>query len=172
MFGFAIHNYKSAFGHWPGPSATDKLDGHRNWRVEILPFLDHKDIYDSIDRNAKWNSNHNLGVSSSHPDLFNCPGSQIGGATAYELLVKLDIHLATASHADAKIVLAEFPPDKRPWISPAEFSAIDLVNRLKTRQAGSGHNDKFHVLFDDGRVELVDAQALVDALSRGLATPQ
>ncbi len=86
--------------------------------------------------------------------------------------MNLDLRLATASHPKAKIVLAEFPPDKRPWIASSEFRAVDLANRLKTRQTETGHDDRFHVLLDDGQVELVEARTLVDVLSRVPANPQ
>jgi hypothetical protein len=165
MIGLALNNYKKAFGRWPGTLAKKSPNQQSSWCVDLLPFLGYKTIYDSIDRKAKWNTAHNLAVWRNHPDLYNCPASKSPGATAYALLVDPDVRLSTPSHPNTKIVLVEMPPQDTPWIAPPGSNAVDLVKQLR-RQASPGHNGKFHVLFDDGNVELVDAHHLVDAIDR------
>ena len=75
----AMHNYADAFGSFPIGSGTDSLydaNGipHVSWRVYILPYLGHRNLYDQFHLDEPWDSANNLPLLAEMPDLFRSAG--------------------------------------------------------------------------------------------------
>jgi Protein of unknown function (DUF1559) len=71
--GVAIHNYDHVNGELPtntfGPDGTPLL----SWRVHILPYLDHGDLYAKFKLDEPWNSPHNIAILDQMPDEYRYP---------------------------------------------------------------------------------------------------
>jgi hypothetical protein len=65
QIGLAIHHYTSANRHLPPRCFTDPAGNPlHSWRVAILPFLEQRAVYDSLNLKEPWNSpaNQNAGA--------------------------------------------------------------------------------------------------------------
>jgi len=74
VIGLAMHNYHDAYGQFP-PAAI--LDNQKkpllSWRVQLLPFLDHDDLYKEFHRDEPWDSEHNKKLIAKIPKNFKAP---------------------------------------------------------------------------------------------------
>jgi Protein of unknown function (DUF1559) len=70
----AMHNYHDLHRHFP-PAVVIGPDGKtpHSWRVELLPFLDQKHLYDQYRQFEPWDSPHNKLVLRQMPDVFRSP---------------------------------------------------------------------------------------------------
>jgi hypothetical protein len=49
-----------------------------SWRVQLLPFMGEKDLYDKFDLTQPWDSEHNLKVAQEMPDIYRSPLDEKG----------------------------------------------------------------------------------------------
>lgn len=68
LVALAIHNYASAYPHFP-PQSLVAEDGKRllSWRVLILPFLEYGELYRKFRLDEPWDSPHNLELAKTIP---------------------------------------------------------------------------------------------------------
>jgi Protein of unknown function (DUF1559) len=83
----ALYNYREVYGTFP-PAVTYRADGQpmHSWRVLILPYLDHSDMYEQYNMNEPWDSPGNRAATASMPGIFSCPshpGGPASGNTSY-----------------------------------------------------------------------------------------
>lgn len=75
--GLAMWNYRDAIG--PGsrfPAAASMPPGGLNalsWRVKLLPFLGHAELYQAYRQNEPWDSEHNLKLVEQMPNVYLVP---------------------------------------------------------------------------------------------------
>jgi hypothetical protein len=88
--GLAFHAYHEARGSFPAPSVTGR-DGRPllSWRVELLPYLGYRSLYDEFRRDEPWDSPHNRALIARIPPEFACPGGTglKTGLTGYQVIV-------------------------------------------------------------------------------------
>jgi hypothetical protein len=88
QIGLAMHNYHSAHNTFP-PAYTTGKDGKPllSWRVQILPFLEAKALYDEFHLDEPWDSPHNKALIPRMPSVYACPSARPGlareGKTTY-----------------------------------------------------------------------------------------
>src|SRR5262249_34911626 len=79
-------------GHMPPPAVIDK-NGKRllSWRVLILPYVGHKDLYEQFHLDEPWDSEHNKKLLAKMPAVFasDLPGGKKSHETYYQALVGL-----------------------------------------------------------------------------------
>ena len=70
QIGLALHNYHDAYGSFP-PAFTTDADGRplHSWRTLILPFGEHRTLYDTIDLSKPWDHPDNNAALEAIPDL-------------------------------------------------------------------------------------------------------
>jgi len=70
----ALHQYADDFGTFP-PAYTVDVDGNplHSWRTLLLPYLDHRNLYESIDLSKPWNDPVNAEALKRIPDFYSCP---------------------------------------------------------------------------------------------------
>jgi hypothetical protein len=70
----AMHNYHAVHNHFP-PAVVIGADGKtpHSWRVELLPFLDEKHLYDQYRLYEPWDSPHNKVILRNMPNCFRSP---------------------------------------------------------------------------------------------------
>ncbi len=73
--GLALLNDEQNRGAWI-PLTTSLDSGPPvSWRVEVLPYLEHKPLYDQYDRAGAWNSEPNVQYASKKIGVFVCPSN-------------------------------------------------------------------------------------------------
>jgi len=73
QFGLSMHNYESAQMQLPSGWAEDGY----TWGVEILPFIEQENLYNSIERGAKWTSGVNELAAATVVPIARCPTSPL-----------------------------------------------------------------------------------------------
>jgi hypothetical protein len=71
-------NHESAKGALPA-HAVYSADGKPllSWRVQILPFLGHQELYQQFHLDEPWDSEHNKTLIAQMPDVYTTPGVQL-----------------------------------------------------------------------------------------------
>lgn len=87
----AMHNYHDSHKSFP-PHALYGGDGKPllSWRVLLLPFLEHDDLFREFLLNEPWDSPHNLALLPKMPDAYRSPSrlnSVTRGETFYQVFV-------------------------------------------------------------------------------------
>ena len=69
--GAAFYAFHAEFQHFP-PAASRDLEGKRllSWRVHLLPFLGHDDLYREFHLNEPWDSPHNSLLIEKMPEEY------------------------------------------------------------------------------------------------------
>jgi chromate transport protein ChrA len=72
----AFHQYHTEHGHLP-PTYTVDEDGKplHSWRVLILPYIEHNDLYEKIRLDEPWDSEYNRQFHAETPGMFRCPSA-------------------------------------------------------------------------------------------------
>lgn len=77
MIGLAFHNYHDTYARLPNYASTDK-DGKPllSWRVHLLPFLGHQQLYTQFHLDEPWDSEHNIKLVEQIPKVYRSPNSK------------------------------------------------------------------------------------------------
>ncbi len=72
----AMHNYHDTHKRLP-PAYSTNDDGEAllSWRVQLLPYMEHNNLYDQFHHDEPWDSEHNLALTEQMPDVFRSPQS-------------------------------------------------------------------------------------------------
>jgi hypothetical protein len=71
---WALHSYHEKHGHFPPAYVADK-DGRpmHSWRVLILPYLDHDDVYKKYRMDEPWDGPNNRKLWDIRMGEYECP---------------------------------------------------------------------------------------------------
>jgi hypothetical protein len=96
----ALHNYHDSKGRFPTAALYSK-DGKPllSWRVAILPYVEHGELYKEFKLDEPWDSEHNKKLIARMPAVFQARPDLPAGKTTY---------LGVAGKS------AMFPPDPKP----------------------------------------------------------
>jgi hypothetical protein len=75
QIGLAMHSYHSEHTSLPAAYTTSK--GGKpllSWRVQLLPYLGEKSLYDEFHRDEPWDSPHNTQLIARMPKVYACLG--------------------------------------------------------------------------------------------------
>ncbi len=74
QMGLAMHNIHTAFNAFP-PAVIYGPDGKpwHSWRVLILPYIEHRDLYNAYDFSQPWDSPKNKALLDKMPDVYRDP---------------------------------------------------------------------------------------------------
>ena len=168
----SLHNYYSAYEHFPPQSLTSK-DGKRllSWRVLVLPFLEQQALYDQFHLDEPWDSPHNLKVASAIPPVYKMQGEQeldengVPKTTLLAPLTKNSIFGKPGAPAEFRNVidgtsntiwLVEAGSSKSvPWTKPADL-VIDTADPM-TSIYGDEEPHDFIASMADGSVHMLKA---------------
>ena len=88
--GLALKRFEDAHDFWP-PAVLVGPDGKpwHSWRVLLLPYLGHRDLFDQYDFSQPWDSPKNLRLLDRMPAVFHDPiyGEELGHFTHYAAVV-------------------------------------------------------------------------------------
>jgi type II secretory pathway pseudopilin PulG len=176
----ALLNYESAYGRFP-PAYVADASGKpvQSWRVLILPFLDERVLFQRYNANEPWNGPNNSKLAAEMPEVYRCPGQEVGTTTKsfethYFAIVAPETgwpgiagrNIRQFSDGTAKtIMVIEATGLGVHWMEPRDVTLAEAVELLTTKPR-SGHRhveDGFltttyyetsfrNVSFCDGRV--------------------
>lgn len=143
----ALHNYAQVNGCFPPAYVADK-DGRpmHSWRVLILPYIEHKDIYEQYNFNEPWDGPNNKKLLESRPRIFYCPSD--GNAydthaayTSYSAVVGPGTawsgdkpkKLSELAPADQTIMLVEVTDADIPWTAPRDMDLSRASAMISSR---------------------------------------
>ena len=138
----AMLAYEQQHGTLP-PACTRDADGRplHSWRTLILPHLEERELYDSIDLTKPWDDPANAAARERMPSVYRCPSSTApAGHTTYMVVVSPDgcfredgsVSVGAVRQPTKTLLVAEFPTSRAvPWMAPEDadeemFLAIGL----------------------------------------------
>jgi len=135
----ALFEYHEKHGSYPAATLQRKNGEPRHsWRVAILPFLEHQDLYDEYHFDEPWNGPNNSRLIERMPLEFGCPGDSgkpkgnanyvaiIGSQTCWPgpfALKRSDIIDASSQ----TIQLMEIDHSDIAWLEPRDITLRDLI---------------------------------------------
>ena len=74
QLGLAMHNFHQAHDRLPA-AYTEGADKKPllSWRVQVLPYLEQKPLYDEFHHDEPWDSPHNKALIARMPSVYACP---------------------------------------------------------------------------------------------------
>jgi hypothetical protein len=78
QIGLAMHNADSTNNALPAAVAYRTRDGSPglSWRVHLLPYLEHDNLYKSFRFDEPWDSRHNKALLTNMPAVYALPGKE------------------------------------------------------------------------------------------------
>jgi hypothetical protein len=115
----AVCDYQSQFGDYPagimGPTNTLGL----SWRVQLLPYLGHEELFKQFKLNEAWDSEHNKGLVAKMPRVFESPIKPAPSGKTY----------LRAFTGDA-FVYSVSPSEKQPTVPPGRAARGQLLANI------------------------------------------
>jgi hypothetical protein len=184
QIGMGLHQYQEALGAFP-PGGTFDRQGRpvQGWQARILPYIEHRNLYDRIDFGIPWDDPRNASAFQTTVSLYLYPGiAEKTGASGYALShyagnVRMlggngprslrDVTDGTSNTLMAGEVVSRFKPwgDPTNWRDPAQG-----INR-SAEGFGSRAPGGASFLMVDGSVRFIKDR--VDArVLEALSTPR
>ncbi len=158
----AIHNYANSHGVYP-PAYTVDADGKplHSWRTLVLPYLDQRALYDTIDFTKPWNDPANAKAYAAELSIFQCPSAGLDPhETTYLAVTTPNSFLRPTEARDLADLAADFQetllvidaPVKHAvhWMAPQD--ADESVVLGLANDGDLHHPGQFVAAFVDGRV--------------------
>ena len=167
----AMHNYHDIHGHFP-PAVVMGPDGKtpHSWRVELLPVLELKGLYDQYRMNEPWDSESNKKVLEQMPEQFRSPFDDpkstnsgyyaiVGSGTVFEGPDGVRIRDITDGTSNTLMIVEA----KRniPWTKPEDIP-FDAEKPLP--ELGGFVTGRFTAALADGSVHSIDKERMKDNL--------
>lgn len=89
QIGLAMMNFNSLYQRFPNAASVSPT-GEKllSWRVHLLAFLGHNDLYEQFDLTQPWDSPTNKALIAQMPDVFKSPQASLEpGKTVYQVPV-------------------------------------------------------------------------------------
>jgi hypothetical protein len=161
----AMHEYHDANKEFPTAAYYDK-DGKPllSWRVGLLPYLGHKDLYQQFHLDEPWDSAHNKKLIDKMPTVFAFGDGAKKGLTHYQVLAgkgtafdgKKGMRIpADFPDGTSNTILIVEAKDAVPWTKPADLPYDD---KKPLPKFGGLFKDGFHVALADGSVRFVSSK--------------
>ncbi len=178
----ALQSYQDDFGRYP-PAYTVDANGKplHSWRTLVLPYLEQKALYDTINLSKPWDDPVNAAAMNTSLEVYQCqssfPRGKGGNLTTYLASVgpEAAIHPKWSRKpsefidgTSLTLLLIEVPKNHAvPWMSPKDAD-MGMIVGIRP-DAKLGHKRGMNVAFVDGHVQYLPADALYGE-RRGMIT--
>lgn len=154
QIGLGAFNYHDVHRKWPRNVVNQQGEVLLSWRVMLLPFLEHSNMYDQFDREASWDQPGNKAFASQ-TDLYRTEYSQSPLHTSWKYIpdTKTGIMLVLGSEDAPQVI----------WTQPDEIKP-DL-NDLKAT-FGTAPEEGYVVILTNGAAQRMSEAELKTALSK------
>jgi hypothetical protein len=180
MIGLGFHNYHDVYGRFAPADNKEWLDKdgkpYLSWRVHILPYMDHVELYQKFKLDEPWDSDNNKPLLAEMPDIFATEGVEKAGHTSLLTFTGKDTpfngktgpRMASVTDGTSNTLLVVHAgADKAvPWTKPTDLT-VDLE---KPFESLGKIGDAFEALMMDGSVRNLSDAMPVKTL-KSLITP-
>ena len=163
-----LRDYRTAFSCLPPPLLPDKNGKPmHSWRVLVLPYLDHDDLYRRYRFNEPWNGPNNSKLAT-WLKIYVCPGDrtitgQPPNATNYVAVTGTGTAWSSNISRpgkpianDHRVVLVEVENSGIPWMEPRDLTVDEAIAGLTSKSGpriSSGHDIRLaNAVLADGEV--------------------
>lgn len=165
QIGIALDNYHEKYQAFP-PAYTVDANGRplHSWRTLLLPFLDAKPLYESIDLTKPWDDPKNAAAFKQARFSLSCAGAERpADFTTYMAVVGPDawfrptdsrsVSEITDGMAHTLMVIEVAPEDAVHWMTPTDTDGRFVL--AFGSDSKCAHTGGTHGLFADGRVRFI-----------------
>jgi hypothetical protein len=177
----AMHEYHDAHKRLPAHAIYSK-DGQPllSWRVALLPYLGHGDLYRQFKLDEPWDSAHNLPLAETMPDVYalprffrdreppntTCFQVFVGPTTAFE--GKVAVSIRDFPDGSSNTLLVAVAQEPVVWTQPADMAFHPKGPVPKLRSLSAKYMQYFAVTADAASHYI--PEAITDEELRGLIT--
>lgn len=161
--GLALSQYHELYGSYPPPFLADAQGvPMHSWRVLILPYLGHEDIYNQYNFSEPWNGPTNSRLLARMPEVYGCPADHDAGVTGETSVVAIvgsrcvfrtkGVVRRTDVTDDPSLTLclAEIHESRIQWMEPKDIASTEIkVDLDGLGGIGGNHPDGVNVLMLD-----------------------
>jgi hypothetical protein len=129
----ALHAYADAKGTLP-PAAVYGMDGRPllSWRVLLLPYLGHEDLFRKFKLDEPWDSPHNLPLLANMPEVY-APPQGVATKEPHATFYQVFVGQGAAFEGKEGVRLSDFPDGRGdtflvveageavPWTKPQDL---------------------------------------------------
>lgn len=170
--GLAILEYQEEHERFPPPVVGAGL----SWRVALLPYLSHNDLYKEFRLDQPWDSEHNIKLLPKMPSEYKpCPGAKaLDHCTFYQVCIgpeapfleRKGLRLLDFHSRGAATILVVESSAAVPWTKPADITVGSDAPTFGAQFAGV-----FLALYADGAVRSLPRHLSAEQL-RTLISPR
>lgn len=173
----AMHNFHGDYSRLPNQCIMSK-DGKPllSWRVQLLPYLGHDDLFKQFKFDEAWDSDHNRKLLGMMPDIFKHPTAKNVPAdhTVYQVFYskkatkpgaailedgRMTLGMLTVQDGTSNtFVLTDAAAKAVPWTKPEDLLFDGTVENLP-KLSSPKSNGWAHVAFGSGSVRPFNLQA-------------
>jgi prepilin-type processing-associated H-X9-DG protein len=171
----AMHNYKSVHNCFP-PAVIMGPDGKtpHSWRVELLPYLDQDQLYQSYRMDEPWDSESNRKILAQMPKTFKADPDAVTTTTSYFVLTgketmfsgKEGVRIGEITDGLANTILVVEAKNDIPWTKPVD---LEYDAKKPLPKFGGYFPEGFNAAFADGSVHFF-APTIVEKTLRAMIT--
>jgi hypothetical protein len=176
QIGLALHNYHDTYGSLPPAFVADENGKPmHSWRVLLLPYLGHQELYARYRFDEPWDGPNNSQLLPLIPAVYRCPSHRhLGGSeTAYAAVYGPNSVFRGSSSVSFKqikdglsntVAVGEVTDIAIPWTRPIDID-VALHPVFGDRSGfSSDHTGGGHFLMMDGAVRYVSDRTLDETL--------
>ena len=175
QIGLAMHNYHDTNGHFPSAVilGPDGKTPH-SWRVALLPYLEHDELYKAYKFDEPWDSANNKKVLAKMPKVFSAIPTEGGTSSSYFVISGNDtafpgeraIRMTDIFDGLSNTIMAVEAKRDIPWTKPED---IQYDAKKPLSMPGGFFPEGFNAVLCDGSVRFLP-KSIAEPILRALYT--